>query len=253
VTTKTNWVVAVTTAPRQDCTLSQCCQSLVDCGWSPTVFAEPDSTITSYLTIHNEKKLGVWHNWLSASKWCIENTDAEVIMTVQDDCLFHPDSKQFTESILWPTKDTGFISLYTSRKYSFDRHRKLRPPGLYRVHTNSLWGACALVFPRKVLAEVINSSIAKVWLGAPAKTANRRELYEKRKENPHTIANSDTAIGLIINHMLKSMWFVDPSPVTHIARYSTCGHGGNDGNRNCLRPADHNTSLFDQVPIKGFS
>jgi hypothetical protein len=70
---------------------------------------------------------------------------------------------------------------------------------------------------------------------------------QRRRDNPHTIANSDTAIGKICNAMGLGMYFVDPSPVDHIARFSTIGHGGNNGRRNAYRIADHSLPLAYQV------
>ena len=52
-----------------------------------------------------------------------------------------------------------------------------------------------------------------------------------------------------MNRMKRSMWFVDPSPVEHVAQHSVVGHGGNGGRRNCSRCASWDTSLEDQVPI----
>jgi hypothetical protein len=61
------------------------------------------------------------------------------------------------------------------------------------------------------------------------------------------VQNSDTAIGKILNRMRRPMYFVDPSPVQHIATHSAIGHGGNDGRRNAIRIADHAQPLWDQV------
>ena len=96
--------VAVTTAPRKDCTLAYCLASIDSCGWTPIVFAEPGSTETDYQTISNPVKLGIWHNWLSACRWCLENSPNDYIMTVQDDSLFHPDCKAFVDALVWPKK-----------------------------------------------------------------------------------------------------------------------------------------------------
>ena len=246
------WVVAVTTAPRKDCTLSLCIESLRNCGWEPIVFAEPYSTSTYVQTIHNERRLGVWHNWLSSVRFCLNNTDADTIMTVQDDMLFHPDSKSFAEQILWPDKDAGFVSLYTPSHYSFISQEtdEMRDPGVNRIITRLLWGACALIFPRKVLVELLEHPIINKWLGTAVNSKSiSQNIMIKRKENPHLIANSDAAIGRIINDMGKSMWFVDPSPTNHIAEFSSVGHGGNDGKRNAYRIADFNKPLVDQVPL----
>jgi hypothetical protein len=47
---KKEWAVIVTTAPRKECTLLECTDSIVDAGWEPIIIAEPDSTPTEYAT-----------------------------------------------------------------------------------------------------------------------------------------------------------------------------------------------------------
>lgn len=240
------WFVAVTTAPRKNCTLEQCAASLRRAGWEPTIFAEPGSTKTFAETVWNEKQKGVWHNWLSSAKYAIEKTDANIILTVQDDTQFHSDSRSFTESILWPS-DAAFVSLYTPKHYSFlPKKKELRPVGVNRIRTKSLWGACAIAWPREILERVIHHPRAKTWLGAYPRSGCRR-VFASRRANPTRIANSDTAIGKICNALGKSMYFIDPSPSRHIARHSTINHGGNDGKRNCYRCSDHTRPLAEQV------
>jgi hypothetical protein len=102
------------------------------------------------------------------------------------------------------------------------------------------------VWRREVLSSVIDHRIAKAWAGARPKSGNKA-VIQRRRDNPHTIANSDTAIGKICNAMGIGMWFVDPSPVSHIARYSTISHGDNTGRRNAYRIADHSLPLSYQV------
>jgi len=258
------WAVAVTTAPRRDCTLGECLQSLRQCGWSPVVFAEPGSTRTDEVTIQNPRRLGTWHNWVQSLRWCLENTDADAILTVQDDALFHPDSKTFAESSMWPRGDCAFLSLYTPRHYSIYKKKfksdpdLYRRPGVNRIHTKSLWGSLALVWPRHVAEQVIEHPLIQSWQGAAPNRkksesreswqARRKAFADKRTADPSLIANSDTAIGKICNRLGKSMWFVDPSPVQHIAQFSSIrGHGGNSGNRNAIRIADHSLPLAFQV------
>ncbi len=237
--------VAVTTAPRKDCTLAYCLASIEACGWDPIVFAEPGSTETEYQTVSNPEKLGIWHNWLNSCRWCLSNTTSEYIMTVQDDSLFHPDSKLFVDSLSWP-KNCGFVSLYTPKHYSLNKQNKLRPIGVNRIVTKSLWGACALVWRRDTLKSVIETPTCKYWLGAQPKSGSKT-VMENRKRNPSLIANSDTAIGKAINRLGLDMYFVDPSPVHHIAKYSTISHGDNSGRRNCYRCADFEKPLLEQV------
>lgn len=237
------WFVAVTTAPRKDCTLSRCVESIRNASLEPTIFAEPGSTAIDCQTVQNESRLGVWRNWLAACRFAIE-TEADYILTAQDDSWFHPDCREFIESIQWPI-DAAFVSLYTPKHYSF-RKGNPRQTGVNRIRTRSLWGACALVWRPHVLQQFINHKIAKSWAGARPRSGNQG-VIESRRANPHTIANSDTAIGKIANGIGMSMYFVDPSPVTHIARHSTIGHGGNDGRRNAYRIADHSLPLAYQV------
>lgn len=262
------WAVAVTTAPRRECTLAACVESLLTCGWDPVVFAEPGSTKLPGTTrvIEHPQKMGVWKNWVASIRWCLSNTDADAIMTVQDDSLFHPESKAYAERAMWPREDAAFISLYTPMHYSIRRKKyrsdanDWRPVGINRIHTKSLWGACALVWPREVLESVAKHRLIEEWKGAvPGKKhgelrsslLERRAAFNaKREADPSLIANSDTAIGKICNRMKRSMWFVDPSPVQHIARFSAIGHGGNQGKRNAIRIADHSLPLEYQAPIQ---
>jgi hypothetical protein len=171
-------------------------------------------------------------------------------MTVQDDSLFHPDSKIFSESILWPDQHCGFVSLYTPSHYTLKPKSKTedKPVGVNRVWTKSLWGACALIWPREVLEKVVDHQVAQTWLGAKPRSG-KKTVIQKRKDNPNMIANSDTAIGTIMNKMKRTMYFVDPSPVEHIAVHSTISHGDNKGRRNCKRCAEWPTSLAEQVPV----
>jgi hypothetical protein len=242
-----SWAAVVTTAPRPECTLHQCVNSLRVAGWEPVIFAEPDSYVVEDAeTIINKKKLGVWHNWVHACEWAMKHTKADRILTVQDDALFHPDSKTFTDSILWPSADAGFISLYTPKHYN-QVNGTDRPVGVNRVRTRSLWGACALVWPRNILRQVLDHKVAKSWMGARPRSGSK-SVMESRGKNPALVQNSDTAIGKIINRMRREMWFVDPSPVQHVGTVSTVGHGGNQGRRNCGRCADFKQSLEHQVP-----
>jgi hypothetical protein len=166
-------------------------------------------------------------------------------MTVQDDSLFHPDCKLFVDALKWPP-NCGFVSLYTPKHYSIRKSGQFRRKGVNRIVTKSLWGACALLWEREVLAQVLDTPTCKYWLGAKPKSG-AKSVIEHRKHNPHLIANSDTAIGKAVNRLGLWMYFVDPSPVHHISRYSTISHGDNSGRRNCCRCADFEKPLFPQV------
>lgn len=238
-----DWFVGVTTAPRTGPTLHECIQTVRAAGWNPVVFAEPGSPATNAGTVWNDKQLGVWHNWLSMAKYAL-TTDAKYILTLQDDIILHPDTRNYVESMA--SSIEGFLSLYTSRKYG-----RNQPGGIRRVFTKSLWGACALAFPRDVLQAVVDHEISKTWLGARPKTkSTRAQTYQGRAENPHRIANSDTAIGKAMNALSLPMEFVIPSPGRHIALHSSISHGGNTGQRNCDPCADFARPLADQAKVE---
>lgn len=244
---ESQWFTVLTTAPRQDPTLYQCVRSLRTAGFEPTVLAEPESLPTNCKTVSNAERLGVWRNWLSGCRMAIES-GAKYILTVQDDIILHPDSLSVAEIAL-ERSECGFVSLYTPRHYAIDRtDRTAKSAGLMKIRTKSLWGACAICWRPDELRRVIEHHRAASWKGARPRTARtRKAVYEKRLQNPYLIANSDTAIGIIMNDLELPMWFLNPSAARHVARYSAIGHGGNSGNRNCGNCANHEAALINQV------
>lgn len=246
-----DWYVAVTTAPRQDPSTQQCLDSIAACGWNPTVFAEPGSLVVEgYKYVHNSARLGAFHNWLQTMREALKS-GAEYILSAQDDSLFHPDSKQLIEQLMWPNNRIGFISLYTAKHYSQNLSGEMKPIGLNRLITSSLWGACALVFPRYAVEQILDHPLTNNWTGIPPKgisDSDKRKLLQEKKDKPYLIQNVDTLIGQVLNGIGLEMWCVDPSPVQHIAIYSSIGHANsNAGKRNCLRCADHKKPLAQQV------
>lgn len=241
-----DWSVVITTAPRKGPTLRRCLNSLCEAGFHPVVFAEPNSIETQHETHWTERRLGVWHNWLRSCRWAVD-TNAKWILTVQDDAFFHPDCKAFIESLEWPD-DAAAISLYTAKHYSMRTWDKsYRPKGVKPVITRYFWGSLAMVWRREILAKVITHHIARNWMGVKPKSGNIKAVMKRRKEYPERIQNSDTAIGKICCAMRRPIYFVDPSPVTHIAKHSAIGHGGNSGRRNAIRVADVTKPLWEQV------
>lgn len=235
-----DWFVGITTAPRREPTLLRCVRSVRVAGWEPVVYAEPGSLETTCETVTRPEVFGVWRNWYSMVKDGLDS-GAKYIVTFQDDVVIHPETFEFVRGIIddYP----GFVSLYTSKKYGYRKSA-----GVLRVKTKSLWGACAIVFPRETLEQVVTHPIAKNWLGARPKTKRTREAtYDGRRSNPHKIANSDTAIGKAMNARGLPMWSVNPSPARHVATTSTISHGGNRGRRNCDPCCDFSKPLAGQV------
>lgn len=245
------WYIAITSSPRKIPTVGTCIDSLRFAGWEPVVFAEPETprpSCSSCLTYTHPTQLGIWHNWLHSCKVALESP-APYILTVQDDSLFHPDSRKFIEKVIadgFP-EDAGAISLYTASHYV---RKAIEPSGLIRLKTSNYWGSCAMVWERQTLEKVINHPLVSTWLGAPCKSPKRKEIYKKRQANPHLIMNSDTAMSRILFRMKKKIYCFTPSPVSHIARFSSVKHGGNTGKRNCNPCADHSIPLEEQIKWK---
>lgn len=264
------WAVGITTAPRsQHRTLPECVQSVKANGWNPLIFAEPNTDLSGIdcEVIQRQTRLGVWHNWRTAARELLDRfPDAEMILTIQDDTVFHPQSRWYAEHN-FPLKPNRVYSLYTPKHYGqiadvFDgtgkqRQNKIpyesarkwltktrikegwklkshnKPVGLHRIKTGSLWGACAMVFPRKVLESILSHKIAQTWIGHRGKM-DPKKWRERQTREPWRIQNSDTAIGKILALSGFEYWCVVPSLTEHIALASADGvnHGDNGGRRN---------------------
>jgi len=195
------WSAIVTTSPRRDCTLGRCLDSMAACGWTPTIFAEPGSThVDGYDVIQNSERLGAWHNWLRASRWALSQ-QSDLILTAQDDALFHPNSQEFIESIRWPRR-AAFVSLYTPMHYTIDRKQRLQPTGVRKVATHNLWGALSLVWKPDTLAAVVNHPLVDSWLGVAPKRQDgeRRDDYKKRTAAAFSDRRSDPSLIANIRH-----------------------------------------------------
>lgn len=224
---KRDWCVVVTTAPRKKPKLKTTILSLKTAGWdSPVVFAEPDSPTCDATTHTNDTKLGVFHNWMKAARYGLDS-GAEAIMTVQDDVWFHPDSRWFAESSLWPV-NCGFFSLYTPLHYSVVRGR-MQPWGINAIHTKSMWGAMAMIWHPSILEKIVNGEKAKNWVGR--RSTMKAWQIKRKTNNPHEIRNVDTFLGYCVREMNREMYYVNPSFVQHISEYSSIGNRGTEGKR----------------------
>lgn len=263
-------IAAVTTAPRSRSYLSECLASIADAGFSDVrVYAEPGSDVAepSRLSgadvVQRDRRFGAWHNWREMCRELLDKTDAEVILTVQDDSIFSETALERLQQ-LWPAdvSQLGFLSLYSpshyQKKYAardqsghphgyfpdresaqrYAQRPRNRRKGLtvaehiitsdvHRVSTRSLWGACALAFPRESLRAIINHRIAQTWQGVG-----------KRNPKPEDVCNVDTAIGKICNALKLDMLFLNPAVCQHIGGVSSLGHGGLGGRREALHVAE---------------
>lgn len=147
----TQWSVAVTTAPRRQTTLERCLASLAAAGWSqPRIIVDGEVEIPpawNHLPVTRRiPQIGAWPSYyLTLVELLMRDPAAEAFLIVQDDVVFfeHPGLRRYLESILWPDRRSGIVSLFCSREYASDR------PGWYALDQPLIWGAQALVFSRE--------------------------------------------------------------------------------------------------------
>ena len=143
-----DWAVGITTAPRDQETLTACLESVADAGWDhPRLFVDgqvSERSIPGDLPVtHRDPQIGAWPSWyLSLAELVMRHPGADVYMIIQDDVVFyrHSGLRDYLENLLWPDPKLGIVSLYCSRAYSE------KEPGWKRLEEPLVWGAQALLF-----------------------------------------------------------------------------------------------------------
>lgn len=206
----TRWAVGVVTAPRSIPTLGPCLDSVLAAGFSPRIFAEPDSPIEERhrgLPItQRDQVASAWGNWyLALHEMMMREPKADAYLIAQDDVVLSSrDSvetlREFLSRSLWPDEKAGLVSLYCSSAYdreSFGWHEK---PGNWR------WGACAFVWRPEALRSFL-SSVALDW----TLQGNTRLV--------------DSAVGVWARKKSRPVWYCFPSLCQHIGQASTIWGG----------------------------
>ena len=228
----TTWAVGVTTSPRDPVTLFRTLDSLSSAGFGDVItFAEPltgrlldvDQVIRRPLTIAeprfdttaSEGRFGCWQNYVQSLADLLEwKPDADVIMLVQDDVVFSHDVKELLE--LWPTDETGVVSLWSSNRYETGEC------GFKRINDPHLIGALAYVFPRAVVEDMLEHELASNWNGAAR--AHGTSIGHLKKA-------ADAWVGHVLQALHREVYYMIPSLSQHIAETSTLSNGSNDGFR----------------------
>lgn len=240
------WAVCMTAAPRERPTIEHSLFSVLRAGWKATVFAEPETPETRFPTVYQADRRGVWRNFCDSCEWALDQKKP-YILTLQDDVALHPGTRRWVESILWPATDVGFLSLYTCRKYSIDSRGKMLEAGIRMIRTGAFWGNLACVIDREVLAKAMKTDVWRNWRGLRPKKFDK-DWVARADGQPWTVNGTDACLGKAVNALGMGIYVVDPSPGRHIGVTSTIRHGGNTGNRNCVRCAEYSEPLHRQVP-----
>lgn len=249
----------VTTAPRPENYLPQTCISLFDAGFDPVIFAEPKSPIPqefSTRTTFNSTMLGAWHNWKSAVTQILSWSDADYFLSCQDDITVHPEAKKFCFEFIerYKAKEYGYLSLYTPTHYTITGGEiQPKPPGVTEMGVPAAYGACCLLFPRKILEDMRKTSVWTNWLGVPAQE-NPLGVYEERRANPQTIKHVDAAITRMLIELKLSLLYPIPSVCQHVGEHSALGHAraaiptdGSVSRRVAQRLVDYTKPLIPQI------
>lgn len=189
--------VAIITAPRKQLVIDRSLESLFDQKvHAPHVFAEPGADAFYYksqVVLHpNGERLGCFYNWWSAAKWMIEHTKTDYILMCEDDILWCKSGLQLMLDFINPTIVlNGWTPLVNATKGG----RDWLPTANLNMY--GLCGSLALLFPKKILADVIyNRNMTKI---------NQVHL--------------DTEIGFALGDLKINIFSHHPSIVTHIGAY----------------------------------
>ena len=150
--------VAITTAPRKGVEyLDETLISLVNAGWEDVlVVAEPEAPVNGHpRVLWNRNRLWAWANFLNALAVLIEEDPAsDALMVCQDDIRIAKDTRRWLEAQLWPSEDTGVLSLYTCSATAAGKDE-----GWFRLGDADLperaFGALAIVMPTEAAAKLL--------------------------------------------------------------------------------------------------
>jgi len=208
---KLNVVSGMTTAPRKTPTLAQSYRSVVDAGFDPIVFAEPECELDvlpeGAAVAELERRYGCWHNWYAMAKYLCEQ-GTEYVATFQDDIEMGPVAYGMAQrfAAAWP-EECGVMSFYTPGTW----HRT--ETGWIKIVTTSLWGAVGWLFRTDQLRELLETPVLKTWRGFRMPVDIPKPL----------IANLDTAIGRALEAKGWHCYMHRPALAQHIGETSTIG------------------------------
>ena len=216
--TRWNWALGVTTAPRRRSTLDRCLKSLQLAGWEkPHVFAEPSVQLAAEFAnlpcTRRSTKLGAFPNWyvtLTELVMLLPNADAFAV--VQDDIVCTTGLRDYLEKTLWPAPELGVVSAYCPSHYSRGEARG------YFVENNGwdTWGALFYIFPNPSAKAILSDSLVTShrWSGPAG-----------------GLRNIDSVVGNWCQQRSLAYFVHNPSLVQHIGDTSTIFQAANQGKR----------------------
>ena len=203
-----NWMVGLTTAPREESTLAQSLHSLAAAGWeTPHVFAEPETVIPECVRPEDvtvrPQTMGAWPNWLlSVTELYLRSPDADAYLIVQDDVVYPQGLREYLEGELWPAERLGIVSLHTASHMD-----TLHLRGFYPTEPGwKAWGAQAYVIPNA---------------GVRSLMRNRRVQNHRHRGPNNGTRNVDSVLGMWCQDVGLPYYLHTPSLSQHIGESST--------------------------------
>ncbi len=201
------WAVAVTSAPRKQATLDHCLESLIATGWqTPRIIADGDVEISAdwnHLPITRRiPQIGAWPSYyLTLIELMMRQPHADAYLIVQDDVVMfqHPQLRVYLESILWPDRRPGIVSLFCSRAYA------QLDSGWHRLEKNLVWGGQALIFSQEAAIHVVSDL----------------QVVRHRFQGDKGLANIDGLIGEWAFQTDTPVYVSSPSLAQHIGHVSS--------------------------------
>ena len=213
-----NWSVGITTAPRQQPTLTRCLASLDAAGWNRvSLFAEPDSVLpvnTPGLTVSQRpRRMGAFPNWyLSLTEMVMADPHADAYFFCQDDVILTAGLRKYLEDHLWPAANVGVVSVYCPSHYEVSEQIGFREIN-YGPKT---WGALAYVFPNPAVRQLLADEM----------------FIDHRHHGPREgLKNIDSLVGNWCFERNLGYYVHSPSLAQHIGKTSTLWDSGVTGRR----------------------
>lgn len=135
-------------------------------------------------------------DWLYSAA-ALLGTGCDPCVMAEDDILMAGGVFLALAGMVWPP-GVGCLSLYTPDRYA----DYAQSPAFPAPSQLTIWGACALVFPRAVLEKLAHH----VYLNV---------------DDEYAADDVDTAIGAAVLDLGYSFWYVYPSVVQHVGENAT--------------------------------
>jgi hypothetical protein len=209
------WACGVTMCSRNIDVQAASTNSLHAAGWDNVIASvEPGTShVAKFGTkwFEHDGDSGGFSNFINLLSLLLDLfPDADAIHCVQDDTIFAAGCREYLDQALWPSVNTGCVSLYTASHYAdYPSENGWINLSKHNRKDHGVWGACSLIFPRYIAEELVRN-------GRQRKRKAGIDIWVSRQ---------------IIYQMKLDYWCASPSLAQHIGYDSPMKHGAATGKR----------------------